>query len=212
MHTSKKETNMKSIDIESFIKKRTEMLESQKADSNSTFSFVDLCQKIKEAFFTDWDKGESAKATLEIQKKAIIGYAKEVQFFKVRIIELINEFHAENTKYPLWYGSLEEGVYHENWGLAGISEWFLPAFAQSSSAKIIGDRIYFLQDGKMCLRRRKFLLSEKNNSLRLFFLRHPKKEWIRFITKPTFLMELELPYLWNLWQRKACLLLCFDVM
>ena len=166
---------MKSADIERLIHLRAERDDTAGHVSDTSFTFESLCQKIKEAFFLDWDRGESSKSTLDIQKRAIIGYKKEVEFFKVRIDELIIEFCAENTKYPLWYQSLAEGIYHENWGLAGISEWFSPEFSQSSSAKIIGNCIYFLQEGRMSLKPQKISGTRKEQLIKAFLLITPEE-------------------------------------
>lgn len=166
---------MKNTDIERFMKSRAEMFYVAECATDLIFTFSELCEKVKETFFSDWDRGESSKSTLDIQKRAIIGYEKEVEFFKIRIAELIAEFHAEKTEYPSWYPSLAEGVYHENWGLAGISEWFLPEFSQSSSAKIIGNRIYFLQDGKMCIKPQRISVTRKEQLIKAFLLITPEK-------------------------------------
>lgn len=179
---------MKSTDIEKFMKSRVEMFDTSEHSVDSIFTFSELCEKIKETFFSDWDKGESSKSTLDIQKRAIIGYEKEVEFFKVRIEELLVEFHAEKTKYPSWYSSLCEGVYHENWGLAGISEWFLPVFTQSSSAKIIGDRIYFLQDGKMCIKPQKISATRKEQLIKAFLLTTPEERMDK-VYHETYLLD-----------------------
>ena len=114
--------------------------------------FYELCNKIREAFDKDWEKRDSSRLTLEIQKKAIIGYEKEKSFFLEKIRGILAELSAENTQYPQWYESLPEAVYHENWGLAGLSEWFTKAYEGSSSSKIIGENIYFLENGHMTLK------------------------------------------------------------
>ncbi|NCB41085.1 MAG: ATPase [Clostridia bacterium] len=178
---------MKNSEIENFIKSHIESMESSNL-ALDVFSFIDLCQKVKEAFFSDWDKGESSKSTLDIQKKAIIGYEKEVEFFKTRIIELIRELHAEKTQYPTWYPSLAEGIYHENWGLAGISEWFSSKFSQSSSAKIIGERIYFLQEGKMVLKAQRISKVRKEQLIKAFLLTTPEERMDK-VYHETYLLD-----------------------
>jgi len=113
--------------------------------------FYDLCKTVKDIFFVEWDKSEYSKSNLEIQKRAIIGYEKEKRFFIDKVKQIISNSSKEKTNYPLWYESLEDGIYQENWGMAGLSEWFLPVYANSSSAKIIGNRIYFMHNGSMKL-------------------------------------------------------------
>ena len=116
-----------------------------------TEDFAALCRRIKNAFYTDWESRENSAASLEIQKRAIIGYEKEKAFFKDRIRDLIAEFSAGKVEHPPWYPDLVDAVYHENWGFAGLAQWFSPPFDQESSAKIVGERIYFMEDGHMRL-------------------------------------------------------------
>lgn len=138
-----------------------------------------LCEKIKDLFFMEWDRGDSSKTTLELQKRAIIGYEKEKAFFIDKIGTLVKQLSAENTAYPDWYPDLREAVYQENWGLAGLSEWFLPEFSQSSSAKIIGSRIYFLKDGRMDLRPQTISEERKNQLIKAFLLLTPSERMDR---------------------------------
>ena len=111
-------------------------MEQNPPDGPGKYDFEKLCVLIKEAFFEDWENRESSGVTLEIQKRAIIGYEKEKDFFKNRINELIRGFESAGTVYPGWYENLTDAVYHENWGLAGLSEWFLDEWKNSSSAKM----------------------------------------------------------------------------
>ncbi|MGI6732832.1 MAG: hypothetical protein ACOX4J_01470 [Anaerovoracaceae bacterium] len=139
-------------------------------------SFAKLCEAIKDDFIKEWDRdGEDAQATLELQKKAIIGYAKEVAFFKEKINARLKEYNADTTLCPPWYESAVDGIYHENWGLAGIAEWFSEPYRQSSSAKIIGDRIYFMQDGRMKLMPQTIDKHRREQLVRAFLLLTPEE-------------------------------------
>ena len=109
-------------------------------------------------------------AGLELQKKAIIGYSNEVAFFKEKVRAKLKGYGLEAESLPPWYQSAVDGIYHENWGLAGIAEWFSETYKQSSSAKVIGDRIYFMEGGRMRLmpqkinkHRRKYLYLLRSN-------------------------------------------------
>lgn len=167
---------MENFEITEYLKSRNESAGRLKnSETIPGYSFETLSSMIKEAFFQDWDKKESSKSALDIQKKAIIGYANEKEFFKKRILELIAQMQAQNTAYPLWYDSLAEGIYQESWGLAGISEWFLSPYSQSSSAKIIGERIYFLQEGKMVLKPQRISKVRKEQLVRAFLLLTPEE-------------------------------------
>ena len=48
---------------------------------NGYDGFYALCADIREAFFSDWENRERSGATLNTQKRAIIGYEKEKRFF-----------------------------------------------------------------------------------------------------------------------------------
>ena len=138
-------------------------------------SFSQLCAKVMEVFFQDWDERDSSRSALEIQKRAIIGYEKEKSFFKNRIAEIVQKAGASETVYPPWYESLPDAIYQENWGLAGLSEWFGSAFAYSSSAKIIGENIYFLEEGHMVLKPQKISKDRKDQLIKAFLLLNPEE-------------------------------------
>ncbi len=139
-------------------------------------SFEKLCEKIKEDFTKEWDRdGEDVHAALELQKKAIIGYANEVAFFKEKIRARMAEYDIEVTQQPEWYESTADGIYHENWGLAGIAEWFSDAYRESSSAKIIGDRIYFMREGRMRLMPQRITKHRREQLVRAFLLLTPQE-------------------------------------
>jgi len=116
--------------------------------------FIDLCRSVQSYFEDQWNKAEGQESKiLERQTKALIGIPDHVNYFK----DLIGKYLEDNAKtgipYPKCYKSLVDGIFHEVWGLAGISSWM--DFPESSSAKIIGERIYYLIDGKMVLQEQK---------------------------------------------------------
>ncbi len=138
--------------------------------------FQKLCRRVNSEFLREWEDGrENLDSALRIQKKAIIGYENEVAYFKSRIRQQIKKYAAEHSSYPAWYDSLEDGIYHENWGLAGISEWFSEKHRESSSAKIIGDRIYFLEEGRMCLKPQTISKDRREQMIRAFLLLTPEE-------------------------------------
>lgn len=138
--------------------------------------FFELCAAIGEEFLQEWEENqENMKRALEIQKKAIIGYENEVNYFKSKIREALRRHEAEDTPYPQWYDSLTDGIYHENWGLAGISRWFSENMRDSSSAKIIGDNIYFMEKGQMVLQPQKISKARRKQLVRAFLLRTPEE-------------------------------------
>ncbi|MBR4141991.1 MAG: hypothetical protein IKR10_00625, partial [Firmicutes bacterium] len=138
-------------------------------------SFPKLCEDVMEAFFRDWQERDSSRSALEIQKRAIIGYEKEKSFFKNRITDILRDMDASDAPYPPWYESLTDAIYHENWGLAGLAEWFRPNYALSSSAKIIGENMYFLENGRMVLKPQKISKERKDQLIKAFLLLTPEE-------------------------------------
>lgn len=141
----------------------------------SGYSFEKLCKLISKDFFDEWDEQrENDGANLDIQKNAIIGHKKEVLFFKNKIIELLKNY-GPCFDVPDWYKSLEDGIYHENWGLSGIAEWFTGDYKDSSSAKVIGDRIYFMENGKMKLKKQRISKERRGQLIRALLLLTPEE-------------------------------------
>ena len=137
--------------------------------------FMTVCQQIKETFFQRYQEEGNLQSAMEIQKKAIVGYQKEVEFYKEKISELVMENKWENVIVPSWYENLVDGIYHENWGMAGMAEWFSPKYQESSSAKIIGNRIYFLHKGQMLLMPQRISSERKDQLVRAFLLLTPEE-------------------------------------
>ncbi len=138
--------------------------------------FKRLCNMIMADFIKEWDEGRQDIITaLNMQKKAIIGYEREVSYFKDRIRESIKKYRASGCAFPSYYATLPDAVYHENWGLAGIAEWFSECHRGSSSAKIIGSRIYFLEDGRMKLKEQSIEKARREQLIRAFLLLTPEE-------------------------------------
>ena len=160
------------FDFNEYVK--TRKIKEEVFQYEGSSDFQDLCADVKEEFFRDWEKDGGA-ASLEIQKRAIIGYEKEKEFFKTRIGEIISESGRYGTGYPSWYESLEDAVYQENWGLAGLSEWFSEKYKNSSSAKLIGNRIYFMEDGHMVLKPQTVSEERISQMIKAFLLLTPEE-------------------------------------
>lgn len=139
--------------------------------------FDKLCLAIREAFALEWETEGSAdlSSATSMQKRAIIGYENETAYFKEKIRRFIESFHAAKTGYPKWYESLDDAVFHENWGMAGIAEWFAEKYRGSSSAKIIGDRIFFLNEGRMEMMPQRISGERKDQMIKAFLLLTPEE-------------------------------------
>lgn len=145
-------------------------------DRNARFLY--LCDKIQryfqETFETEQsDNDKNTSKLLERQKNAIIGYVNEVNFFKDKIGEYLTKNHLRDEAFPSWYPNLVDAVFQENWGLAGIAPWM--HMSESSSAKIVGDRIYFLIDGKMVQQKQSISFERFDQLRQALLLDTPKK-------------------------------------
>nr|WP_315024001.1 ATPase [uncultured Aminipila sp.] len=150
---------------------------SQEVKKNrSLFNFKTLCMLINLEFQQEWEEeNKDIQRMLSIQKNAIIGFDKEVGFFKNKIKYFVKKHNAGETEYPAWYKSLDEAIYHENWGLAGIAEWFSEEYAESSSCKVIGNRIYFQEHGRMVLKPQEISQERREQLIRAFLLMTPEE-------------------------------------
>lgn len=149
--------------------------------SNERFQqFYDLCEAVFQYFQKEWgSNGKNADEddkTLERQRNAILGYEAEVKFYKNKIEEYLKANNIFDVKYPEWYSSLVDAIFHEIWGLAGIAEWVeSKKYEESSSAKIIGNNIYFLIDGKSVLMPQKISDDKRARLRRTLRLNDPDK-------------------------------------
>lgn len=156
--------------LEDYLKERKDGKKANKID------FYKFCELINDDFIREWDEeGGDVSQALELQKKAIIGYANQVAFFKEKIKQKISEYEAEITSIPKWYESAVDGIYNENWGMAGVAQWFSRPFSQSSSAKIIGSKIFFMEDGAMRLMPQEISKNRREQLTRAFLLLSPEE-------------------------------------
>lgn len=167
---------MEKFYLEDYLRKEDSLQEVLLSEEEIEKRFMSLCERIQECFEQEWNREQEGLGNLlDLQKKAIIGYEKEVSFFKDKIKGYLRQFGEEQAPFPSWYRSIEEGIYHQNWGLAGLSEWFQEEFRQSSSAKIIGDRVYFMESGRMVLRKQRIPAARREQLVRALMLRTPEE-------------------------------------
>ena len=134
-----------------------------------------LCETLFAYFHSEWEREGLETSTLIRQKNAILGKKLEVRYFKDNIEDYLKKNNRLDEWYPEWYANLIDAIYQECWGLGGVSQWKNDKkYDLSQSAKIIGNNIYFMENGKMKLQkqtisddRRKqlikaLLLNEKN--------------------------------------------------
>ncbi|MDR0817674.1 MAG: CpaF/VirB11 family protein [Clostridiales Family XIII bacterium] len=149
-------------------------------------TFEELCSGIEAVLSDEWNDHDLGFDAVALQKRAIIGYDYESAVIKKRIGEVIAERCGDpggsgsgHCHVPAWYESPEDAVFHEVWGLAGIAEWFGPRYKASSSAKVIGERIYFLDGGRMQLMPQTISKDRREQLIRALLLLSPEERMDR---------------------------------
>ncbi len=143
-------------------------------------AFYQLCQVVETRFEEDFkDADELGKGRkLEREKRAIMGHEREIRYYKGRIRDILVDGGYENLEPPPWYESLEDGIFHEVYGLAGLAPWVYDqteAYRKSSSAKLIGDRLYCLIDGKSQLQPQRISSKRREQLKRALLMATPRE-------------------------------------
>ena len=129
------------------------MLKQDDGPGREMERFHQVCQIVEMEFDKEWNETDDAAKNrkLEKEKLAIMGAEAETSFYKEKIKEILLDKKLSEAWYPPWYPNLFEGVFAELYGLAGLAPWAYDMeekYRESSSAKLIGDRLYCLIDGR----------------------------------------------------------------
>ncbi|MDD3350184.1 MAG: ATPase, T2SS/T4P/T4SS family [Eubacteriales bacterium] len=157
--------------------------------------FAAYCDQAKKAL-DDAEKEESKangqeSLILERQRNAILGLPKEVRFYKQQIKDIIKEMGIGAEWYPHWYDSMEDAIYNEILGFAGLAPWIenrKPEYQYSSSAKMIGGRIYFMIGGKLELQPQS-MTSERRAQLRAALLLDDPRKRLNEVYHEVYLQD-----------------------
>ena len=148
----------------------------------TTFSdFFDLCKAVEAAFEREWRNAQDweREERLQKEKKAIMGYTEEMEAYKEEIKRILDHIRPErHISLPPWYNSLEEGIFAELYGLAGLTLWAYdqkPEYMESQSAKLIGERLYCLINGKSVLQPQKISRERREQLKRAILLATPNE-------------------------------------
>ncbi|TDP59634.1 ATPase, T2SS/T4P/T4SS family [Aminicella lysinilytica] len=140
----------KEFDLEEYMNQAAPGVKERKEGMEG---FMTVCDLVGRQFDSEWEETDdrSKNLKLEREKRAIIGYEKDVGYYKERIREILREKKLAESWYPSWYSDLTEAIFAELYGLSGLAPWaydMCEKYRTSSSAKLIGDRMYCLIDGK----------------------------------------------------------------
>lgn len=172
------------FDVFNFIENKENILSkittNNENNSEDYAHFVWQCeivdQKLKK--IEEEEGQDKALLALSRQKNAILGFSEEVSYYKDKVKDIINKEGFTNSWYPSWYISIEDAIYNEILGFGGLAEWFegrSTELANSSSAKSIGDRIYFMINGELVLQPQKMTKERRKQLRRALLLANPEK-------------------------------------
>ncbi len=142
--------------------------------------FEELLEMVSSALESEWlGASELEKMDkLELEKRAIMGWPDAMSSYKEKIAKIITNLQLMDTPYPIWYKGLVDAVFHELYGLAGIAPWAYDEteeYRKSSSAKLIGDRLYCLIDGKSVLQPQRISKERREQLKRAFLMSKPRE-------------------------------------
>ena len=153
---------------------------SKEETKESSFmeQFYAVCQVVEAEFDKEWNEtdDESKNRKLEREKRAIMGFEEETRFYKEKIKEILRDKKLSDRWHPDWYPDLCEGVFAELYGLAGLAPWAYDMetkYKTSSSAKLIGDRLYCLIDGRSELQPQRITARRRQQLKRTLLLATP---------------------------------------
>jgi len=145
-----------------------------------TIDFEGVCHIVETLLSQDEKSSDGISVNwapdLAVQKKAIIGHKKDVLAYHKAIAKVLDARGLRGCfDIPSWYESEEDAIFHEVWGLAGMAQWWRGPWADSPSAKIIGDEVFFLKDGKMRRMPQRIEAHRREQLIRAFLLLSPEE-------------------------------------
>ena len=143
-------------------------------------TFEDACETVLEIFEKEWRaSSDTARLErLEKEKRAIMGFSDEIREYKAKIGLIVEEKCLGDVRCPDWYKNITEGIFNELYGLAGLAPWAYDEnekYAASSSAKLIGDRLFCLIDGVSVLQPQRISKERREQLKRTFLMSAPKE-------------------------------------
>lgn len=167
---------MEEFSLETYLSK----LSKEKESNDSIKDFANVLKIVEDALDVEWqsasDEGKNIK--IEQEKRAIMGYQEEMEFYKEKIKGILGEHRLNDSDYPRWFPNLVEAVFAELYGLSGLAPWAYDMeekYRKSSSAKLIGDRLYCLIDGVSTLQPQRIGRRRREQLKRTLLLASPKE-------------------------------------
>lgn len=159
--------------------KKLPEVRSKVTSKSELSSFTTLCSDIKAILDGMAEEQLDKEVALERQRNALIGEEKQVLYYKNKIKDILVQKNLKDEWYPEWYASLEDAIFSENLGFASIDNWIrgdTNELKESSSCKIIGDRIYYLINGETMLQPQTITLKRREQLKEALLLPTPEKD------------------------------------
>lgn len=142
--------------------------------------FYETCASVKaylDQSFQNLSDFEKSKET-DLQKAAIIGENFAIRELTTKIKEALTKMNLLAECYPNYYRTLDSAIFAEIYGYAGLTPWvndYTDEYKRSSSAKLIGENLYCLIDGKSVLQPQKISKERREQLKRALLLAYPKE-------------------------------------
>ncbi|MBQ9960533.1 MAG: hypothetical protein IJP00_01350 [Firmicutes bacterium] len=142
--------------------------------------FRKVCTGVKIKLEQDYTQLSESEKTAEtnMQKRAIIGDNIAVKNLTDKIKDAIVKLNLTAERFPDYYLSLEGALFSELYGHAGLDPWindYTEEYARSSSAKLIGENLYCLIDGKSVLQPQKISSVRRDQLRRALLMASPRE-------------------------------------
>ncbi len=166
----------KSFSINTFIDnllqvKSQDIKVTQKDKASNLFKFEALCQEIKDVITEDDVKDINDSETINRQRKALLGYNVEVNYYKKRIETVLISWGKMNSWCPPWYKDIVDAVFNETIGFSGITNWLVDStYKDSMACEVIGDKVFFEIDGQYVLQPQKIKKDRRDQLIKTLLL------------------------------------------
>ncbi len=143
--------------------------------------FCEVCERVKayiDTFFRNISESNEMTQFADLQKKAIIGERDAVKKITAKIVDALTVLNLLAADYPNYYRNLPDAVFSELYGLSILAPWandYTEEYRKSSSAKIIGDKLYCLINGKSELQPRRISRDRRAQLRHALLLAYPKE-------------------------------------
>lgn len=142
--------------------------------------FTELLEFVRNALDREWELSDDLLKSrrLELEKGAIMGIEKDAETLKDSIRAILTAENLLAEPFPPYYPNLTEALFAELYGLSGIAPWafdWTDEYKESSSAKLIGDRLYCLIDGRSVLQPQRIPAQRRAQLIHALLLATPKE-------------------------------------